>query len=317
MTTGGYSFSSVTFMIAAHNRSALTLQTLESLAKVTIPNGVRVDCVIVANACTDDTHTVVPERARLMPFATRMVVEERIGVGHARNRLVTEATGDLLVFVDNDVRAETDLLVEHLRVYREHSADLVTGRIELWFEETPDPGWLSPTMRQLLGENRQGDRTHRMSQPSAYGANMSFRRAVLEIAGPFRTDVGRKGTQRMVGEETLFAERAMDAGMSMYYCPSALVHHWVAASGLSDEYLMRSFRQTAMSIVITARRVSPVRYLVTALLGCGRMIVGKCEAGAGRLVNTRNLVRRGRCRWSTGLGQLEGIRRRLSQGAAR
>ncbi|MFN7020435.1 MAG: glycosyltransferase [Phycisphaerales bacterium] len=262
----------VSILIAAHNRCELLAQTLDSLASLRLPQ-LPIECVLVANACTDDTEGVVRRAAAKFPFALRAVAEPRRGVSFARNRAVAEARHDLLIFIDSDCRADPDWLLEHLRMYTERgedAADLVTGRIELWWEDSPTPDWLSPSMLEALGQHRFSEAPVQLREPRAYAANFSFRRDVARaVAGegePFRTDVGRSGaTGRLAHEETVFARRAMELGFRFWWTPAAVVHHWVPRSSVSDAFFGRSAYWGSVSYMLTAEPMSRPRALLLGL----------------------------------------------------
>lgn len=301
-------------MIAAHNRSWLTLRTLESLAHLDLPAGMAVECIVVANACTDDTHEVVPARCAAMPFPTRMVIEPTPGVGHARNKAVKEAKYDWLLFVDSDVRAHPGLVKAHLDVYENHGADLVTGRIDLWWEEIAEPDWLTPNMRLGLGQHHMGDRIERLKSADAFAANLSFTRRVYEVAGPFRTDIGRVGTKRMAGEETVFAQRAMDAGLKFFFTPFGIVDHWVPRSSIESDFFERSTNAGAMSLVLTVPKLGVAGYVRHALMGLARTVGGTAAVVATSLGGSVNARRNARILKATGLGQIEGVVARIRRG---
>src|SRR5262249_49474398 len=128
---------------------------------------------------------------------------------------------------------------------------LVTGRIDLWWAECADPGWLSASMREALGEHHYSAKEERLDQARAYAANFSFRRGVFENAGPFRTDIGRSGTGRLAHEEQVFAERAIGAGCAFWWVPGAIVRHHVPASSLTDVFFERSAYWGSVSRMMT------------------------------------------------------------------
>lgn len=296
--------SGVSILIAAHNRCELLARTLESLARVELPRSgdgerVPVECIVVANACTDDTVGVVERMAKggAMPFPLRVVEEPRRGVSFARNRAVAEAAAghELMVFIDSDCLADPAWLVEHVRMYAEHGADLVTGKIELWWERGSPPAGaegLTRSMREALGEHdRGGKEPVRLEEPCAYAANFSFRRAVFEKAGPFRTDIGRSGSAgRLAHEETVLARNAMRAGFSFWWSPRAVVKHWAPESSLRGDFFARSAYWGSVSSVLTAEPFgagaaagiavkSPVRMALCAARRAWAAVRGDAAAG--------------------------------------
>lgn len=309
--------SSVSILIAAHNRCELLAQTLDSLRALEVPAGLPVECIVVANDCTDDTEGVVKRAAPGMPFATRVVAEPRRGVSFARNRAVEESRLDLCLFIDSDCLADRLWLVEHVRMYAEHGADLVTGRIDLWWAECPEPppGSLSVAMREALGEHRVSDRPVRLVEPRAYAANFSFRRSMFRRAGPFRTDIGRSGlTGRLAHEEQVFARRALADGAEFWFAPGAVVHHFVPRSHLEDggEFFTRSAYWGSVSTMLSMERLGAGEAARTLMKSPLRAAISQARVAAARLRGDGMGLMRARMDRAGAHGRLAGLVRRLS-----
>lgn len=309
--------ASISVLIAAHNRCELLARTLESLRAVDIPPGLRgaVDCVVVANACTDDTEGVVRRAAPNMPFPTRVVAEPRQGVSFARNRAVEESAGEVCLFIDSDCLADPGFLAAHAAVYREHGADLATGRIDLWWAECDPPpaGQLSASMLEALGEHHFADRPVRLTEPRAYAANFSFRRSLFATAGPFRTDIGRSGlTGRLAHEEAVFARRAMDAGAAFWYAPGAIVRHYVPASSLSDEFFTRSAYWGSVSTMLTLEPLSAGAVVRTMVKSPARWCLSRARVLAAVLAHDPHAASRARMDAAGAAGRLKGLLKRLA-----
>src|SRR5579863_5617547 len=94
-----------------HNRARELRDTLGSVAALTIPSDVAVDCIVIDNASTDDTPRVVEESAQsTSAFPIRRILEPRQGSSFARNRAIGEARGDFIFFLDDDATADSDWL---------------------------------------------------------------------------------------------------------------------------------------------------------------------------------------------------------------
>lgn len=306
----------VSILVAAHNRCELLAQTLDSLAALQLPP-LAVECIVIANACADDTEGVVSRAAASFPFSLRVVPEPRRGVSFARNRAVAEARHDLLVFIDSDCRADPGWLLEHIRVYSERGADLVTGRIELWWEDQPPPDWLSPSMLEALGQHRFSEAPERLREPRAYAANFSFRREVAaRVANggdPFRTDIGRSGSQgRLAHEETVFARRAMELGFAFWWTPAAVVQHWVPRASISDAFFARSAYWGSVSFMLTAEPMTTPRTLGVAIKSWVRAHICLARLFAANLRASPRAASIARMDLNGALGRLHGAWSRLT-----
>ena len=221
----------VSILIPTHNRAALLTQTLERLSSVSVPARVSVEVIVAANACTDDTVTVCKTVAQNFPFPLRCVSEPQIGVGHARNRLVSEAHGDILIFLDDDVYiVDPHWLSWFLRTFDRFPADIVAGKIALWWKAVAKPSWMDSNMSNMLGCTDLGPGPKEIFDPGkVLSGNFAFRRSVLETVGSFRTDLGRRGRNFHYGEETDFVAQAMKAECRVFYAPQTAVLHWMSS----------------------------------------------------------------------------------------
>src|SRR5262249_53990563 len=75
---------------------------------------------------------------------------------------------------------------------------------------------------------------------SPFGANLSFRRAVFDKYGYFKTDLGPNASGQIRlgggGEDTEFCRRLMSNGEIIVYCAEAVVYHPVEKERISKSY---------------------------------------------------------------------------------
>ncbi len=235
--------------ICTHNRAVLLQRTLESLAQLTLPE-IAVEALVVANACTDGTVALVKEAEAWLPMPLRVVEEMEPGLAAARNRALVEARGDIVIFLDDDVEVGPDWLIEHLRPYIEHNADLVGGQVDLCWGEVDPPDWLGPTALALLSACEHGPAAQRTQREGdIIGCNFSMRRSVPQAIGGFRGGLGRQGSQLLGAEETDFIRRALREGFTAWFNPAASIRHWVAAPRIEKDYLLRVAEGLGRSLV--------------------------------------------------------------------
>ena len=114
MTPGGPR-PDISVVIPTHNRPASLLRLLHALQDGSFPTS-RFEVVVIADGCTDDTAAVV--RTMSWQFPLRVVEQNPgRGAGPARNLGATQANGDLLVFLDDDIEPLPALLAEHHRAH--------------------------------------------------------------------------------------------------------------------------------------------------------------------------------------------------------
>src|SRR5579859_3225143 len=108
----------VSVVIPTHNRRAQLERSLAALTRQTFPLEL-MEVIVVADGCSDGTDTMaIPP-----PLAGTVIAQAGSGPAAARNRGAAIATGDLLVFLDDDVEAESGLVDAHARAH-----DAATGR---------------------------------------------------------------------------------------------------------------------------------------------------------------------------------------------
>lgn len=94
----------VSIIILACNKSAYTRRTLDGLLETTYPS---VELILVDNGSTDETRNVFSDFAQTAGergwTVRQILLEENVGAIEGRNRALAEATGDFIVFMDNDI----------------------------------------------------------------------------------------------------------------------------------------------------------------------------------------------------------------------
>jgi glycosyltransferase involved in cell wall biosynthesis len=234
----------ISVCICTYNRCELLRQALESLAQVDFPRD-EFEVLVVDNNSPDRTRQVCEELgARFRNF--RYIFEPRQGQTFARNTGISNSRGPLICFVDDDTTLDPGYLRAVADAFERHpDCAGVAGRVEpVWSH--PQPKWLSltgecampgPLVYCNLGES-EGPASGSWS-----GAAMSVRAEAFTRHGMFRTDVGRRGSDTGIGDDTELYERLVSAGELVIYSPAALVHHPVDPQRLTKKY----FRSWARS----------------------------------------------------------------------
>ena len=157
------------------------------------------------------------------------------GKAEAQNRGIREARGQFLVFLDDDVLPERDLVTAYDRAFTEYDCAAVQGRVELCFERPERvPRWLNERFRLDLAEMDFG-RVIVPFEMGLTGASMAYRRELFDRYGGFdeRLGPGRSGTL----EDQEFSERIRARGEVQIFYPGASVKHLIPPGRLK----LRSF----------------------------------------------------------------------------
>jgi glucosyl-dolichyl phosphate glucuronosyltransferase len=235
--------ATVAVLIATYNRAQLLGETLDVLAQSRTDPQFPWEVVVVDNNSTDDTERVVTSRRCSYPVRLSYLVERRQGRSAALNTAIASTTAPLLLSTDDDVRVDPAWLLAGTQALAE-GADYVGGPVmPIW--EAPPPPWLDLTRGDLWGTIAildYGRETFAFEQRRRVplGANMGFRRSMVDRIGAFRVDLGRSNGARLMGQEVpeLLA-RARMAQLHGVYVPEMRVHHYIPAARLTKRYYRR------------------------------------------------------------------------------
>ena len=173
--------------------------------------------VVVVDDCSDDG-TFEYLQSLETPY-TLVPIRHEVNKGRAaaRNTALRGATGDLAVFVDDDMRCEPDLIERHVRFHDAHPGTVVIGSAVT----APELG--RATVFSYLDEMG----VHRLPPGSVSPAryfvtnNASVQRCHLLDVGLFDETFRRYGF-----EDTELAFRLEDdAGLRFMYCAEAVAYH--------------------------------------------------------------------------------------------
>ncbi len=197
-----------------------------------------------------------------------------LGLNVARNTGVERSTGDLVVFVDDDVEVRSGWLEALLEAAGEHpDTEVFTGPIVARLEGRPPRGCggEKPPITSLDLGAADGP------APFAWGANMAIRRGALARVGPFDVSLEHGG------DEQEWQERFRSDGGHVLYVAGAALDHRRSA----EDSRLRSLCRAAFIRGRAARRFDAWRREAPSwnaelrtLLGCaGHVAVRRCPAG--------------------------------------
>lgn len=164
-------------------------------------------------------------------YGARLVVERRRGLDVARNRGLTESTGDVVAYVDDDCLVSPGWVPALRRAFADPTVDLVTGRVVAHSLDLPSERAFEDAFPWDRGVHRlrfDASTVARWFPASMHhlgtGCNMAFRRRALAVLGGFDEALDMGTLVGGGGDMDAFV-RAIDAGMVAQYEPTALVRH--------------------------------------------------------------------------------------------
>lgn len=227
---------SATVVVPTFRRPLSLARVLEGLARQRDP-GVEWDVVIVDNDDPPGAEDVVARFS--LPAPLRLVREARRGASHTRNRGVNEATGDVIVFMDDDVVPADDWLRELLAPIIAGRADGTGGRVVL-DPMVPRPRWFHPLMAWYLAEHDPASE-ERQLKPNEFviTASAAFRADVFRSGVSFDPRLGPRAGVQLVNDDVRVCEQFTAAGGRIRHVPASVVVHELPPDRLRPRYLMR------------------------------------------------------------------------------
>jgi|GEM_PF-6427266 len=154
----------ISVCIPAHNEALTIKQIIENVLRIS-DVAVR-EILVCANGCTDQTVDIVTELAE-QHRKIRLLIEEKASKINAWNRLVREATSDIVVFFDADITFECHSIAPLVQASN-HPNTLVASGVRM-----PDRNRITPERRFT------GFIMHPLNQDYVYGGYYAFRKSSL------------------------------------------------------------------------------------------------------------------------------------------
>jgi hypothetical protein len=209
-------------VIPTHQRRDLLLQVLAALAVQTIDRE-RFDVTVVCDGCRDGSATAAQQAATdgaAAGLILRALDQPHAGAATARNHGARQSTGDLLLFLDDDMIAAPDLLAVHLEEHFAHPGGIVLGNLPV-HPESP-PSYLTTGLQRWA--ERRNRRLSRADGPlppdEVLTGQMSMSRQTFDLLGGFDTRFTAGGT--FGGEDIELGWRARHRGISVRYAATAV-----------------------------------------------------------------------------------------------
>jgi glycosyltransferase involved in cell wall biosynthesis len=260
----------VSIIVATKDRCEDLKDMLAHMGSVRVPADWRVELIVVDNASTDKTKTVVTT-AELPKLTVRYVYEPRRGKVHALMTALEASTGRALLMTDDDVHVPPNWLEDMCRPILSGEADAVQGSITIAPHlERP---WLTGVLRNWVAAVE--DPVY--APEGLVGANMACSRAAFEAVGPLDTRLG-PGAAGFY-EDTVLGWRMEKAGYRKLFLPAVAVEHHFQ----EDRLTIRAFMAAAQRMA-TARAIVEEGTVIPSILSLLPQLPGLAVRSLTQLV---------------------------------
>lgn len=214
----------VSVVVATYERGKMLFQVLRDLLQQDYSN---FEIVLV-----DQTKTpyLVDDQKFLDGLISRRKVkyvrQETPSLPLARNTGIRNSQGEVIIFIDDDVRLEKDFVSSHAKNYGDSRVFAVAGKVNFPYPvEFPDAQKCRDQNRDWWYLTFQLEKYGEIA--GVVGCNMSFRKSLLEKIGGFDVNFLRDSNK----EETDVWFRMKKLGGKMVFDPNAELLHLVEQEG--------------------------------------------------------------------------------------
>jgi glycosyltransferase involved in cell wall biosynthesis len=124
-------------VIPTLNRAEMLSTTIDRIEHQTV-NRDTYEVVVVNNNSSDHTQTVLSQKAASYQNL-RTFTQLKPGAAATRNLGIRESSGDVILFIDDDIFADTTLVENHLRYHKENADAAIIGAVVSPWENSKDP----------------------------------------------------------------------------------------------------------------------------------------------------------------------------------
>lgn len=234
-----------TIQLCTFNRAALLERVLDACFEQTVPADAY-EVVLVNDGSTDATPQVI-ERARSRATCAFTVIDQpNSGLARGRNAGIASASGERIIFIDDDVLPLPNFVAEHLRIHQSHPLAIVRGgaiNVES-FDELPPPVW---SLKDYSGN-------------FFWTTNVSVPLKTIRAIGGFNETFAEYGWEDIdVGLRLRFA------GVKAIFNKRALVYHWKPRprSGNVEKMVRQARAQARTAVQLAAIHPHWRTYLAT------------------------------------------------------
>lgn len=284
MTENQTSDIRVTVVICTYNRADLLVGALRSVLEQSYPSDLY-EVVVVDNASTDNTTDVVRLAIDSWPRNRIKLVHEPVaGIGHARNTGVSNASGELIAFTDDDAIVNPRWIENAIACIDQFDGALagLAGQVVPRYAVKP-PAWY-PEDCEADFRGFEG----RVLRPDEYpsGNNMFILREAILHAGGFPAMGMQEGTMAYGEETALFQTmRNQDASIKFYYAPEVVVEHIIPPYKTTVSYILKRALMNGVYEARDATDLSMARRSISVLLVAVRVGLRVLVAAIALLVN--------------------------------
>ncbi len=236
--------------INTYRRPSLLRKLLDSLYSQNLNPDISLEIIVVDNDIEKQAENVVKEFQQTSTINIKYFVQPIKNISLTRNKAVKEATGEYILFIDDDGYADANWISEMVKCITEYKADAVFGAVISYFDEGT-PEWIEKNfffdrLIQKTGEPSKFTRT---------GNCIIKSKLIKDIEGPFDPQFGLSG-----GEDGNLFGRLSSSGAKFIFCAEGIVYDYVPKERANFIWIAKrtfaiGITSTKMEIFLSKNRI--------------------------------------------------------------
>lgn len=246
----------VSVVIPTYNRKDTLRKAIQAYFRQAAPPG-SFEILAVDDGSTDGTSQAVADLQGSSPVRVRYFQQQPRGPAAARNLGIREAAGEIILFSDDDIVPDRNLVAEHLAWHQNHAEDSVAvlGYVT-WapeVEATPFMKWCGERGPIFCYADFAGQT--QIDAQFFYSCNISLKTRFLRSSGRFDEEF-----KSAAYEDVELGYRLARRGMRLLYNPAAVGYHY---QRFSVEDARRRARRVAAARRIFERKEAGISTLAS------------------------------------------------------
>jgi glycosyltransferase involved in cell wall biosynthesis len=220
----------ISVCICTFRRPALLQQLLQRLPDQKTGSLFTYSVVVADNDASRSAEPVVSGFRETSSVPVTYCVEAQQNIALARNKVVENAQGEWVAFIDDDELPADDWLLRLFETVLRYDVAGVLGPVKPRFE-CPPADWM---IKGRFFERPSYPTGHKLRWSDTRTGNVLFRKSILHPhEPPFRAQF------ETMAEDLDFFRRMMEKGCSFVWCDDAVVFEVVPASRCNRTYLLK------------------------------------------------------------------------------
>lgn len=251
-------------ILCTYNRRNFVLAALACLRNQTLSYR-DFEVIVVDNGSQDDTLNVVNSyintkdqrrKASEGPWLVQCLVEPKNGLTYARNAGLLAATGEIVVFVDDDTLIDPQMLENLWHAYEETEADAIGMRVMVHWD-IACPHWMVEDLLETLGHFSPALERLQLAPDETFAScGFSVKREVLRSLNYFSPFLSKRINLPANTEVVDLCRRLHQSGCALWYEPQALILHRATSARLHRAFFVgRAYWQGRSEVMLQYLRV--------------------------------------------------------------